>query len=261
MERTQSVVIDTPVDLGPSLRTSPNPVINKDATIYNVPRLSRPRYVTESPDLQSDKWRIVGIGERKHSGKVFSSFHSVRSLEVFTINQKALGPKGPERAVRQDSKSGPNHLHRIDDKRCRGVIFQPRAEGPQSAGGAGEDAFCSRLSSGTRMRVQGRRYVTDNDVPPKWRHMLSVGQSVAGRTPRWSGLALDARTTRLVDGILYYLQILPSDTKSAVVINLRIGSKLHNLLYSRSERFLPNHRSLHTTVTTFLNSQPFLCSN
>ena len=29
--------------------------------------------------------------------------------------------------------------------------------------------------------------VTENDVPPKWRHTRSLGQSVPGRTPGWSG--------------------------------------------------------------------------
>jgi hypothetical protein len=29
--------------------------------------------------------------------------------------------------------------------------------------------------------------VTENGVPPKWRHTRSVGQRVAGRTPGWSG--------------------------------------------------------------------------
>ena len=29
--------------------------------------------------------------------------------------------------------------------------------------------------------------VTEHDVPPKWRHTRSVGQSVARRAPGWSG--------------------------------------------------------------------------
>jgi hypothetical protein len=29
--------------------------------------------------------------------------------------------------------------------------------------------------------------VTENGVPPKWRHTRSVGQSIAGRAPGWSG--------------------------------------------------------------------------
>ncbi len=28
---------------------------------------------------------------------------------------------------------------------------------------------------------------TEHDLPPKWRHTRSVGQSVAGRAPGWSG--------------------------------------------------------------------------
>jgi hypothetical protein len=29
--------------------------------------------------------------------------------------------------------------------------------------------------------------LTENGVPPKWRHTRSVGQSIAGRAPGWSG--------------------------------------------------------------------------
>ena len=32
-----------------------------------------------------------------------------------------------------------------------------------------------------------RLLLTGHDVPPKWRHTCSVGQSVAGRAPGWSG--------------------------------------------------------------------------
>jgi hypothetical protein len=42
---------------------------------------------------------------------------------------------------------------------------------------------------GLGQRLSGRLtvLVTKNGVPPKWRHTRSVGQSIAGRVPGWSG--------------------------------------------------------------------------
>jgi hypothetical protein len=49
--------------------------------------------------------------------------------------------------------------------------------------------------------------VTKNGIPPKWRHTRSVGQSIAGRAPGWSGLSrVNNKQLTTMDMVAEYME-------------------------------------------------------